>query len=212
MKVIQVILTICLVVLSISASAQPGRHNGQLPQATTISGTVAEWTYNDDFEYDGLYLNTGNAKVFVKFPPHLAQQARTLGNQLSVSGVLRNNPEGVQELKMNSISGNGQTMYDQKPVPHPTSAQEPFVNGEGTVKQMQINKKGDTVGYILTNDIILGLPPHTAKRLSQIIRTGTEIGYTGIEKALKPGHVRAFEYKIVRTQTISVNGTLYMVR
>ena len=110
------------------------------------------------------------------------------------------------------MSGNGQTMVDQKPVPNPMSAQEPFVNGEGKVKQMQINKKGDTVGYILENGIIIRIQPHIAKQLSQIVRAGVAIGYTGFEKSLKPGHVQAFNYKIVRAQTISVNGTQYMIR
>ena len=196
----------------VSASAQPGSHNGQLQQVTTVSGTVAEWTYNDDFEYDGLYLYSDDTKSLVKFPPHLAQQVRSLGNQLTVSGEIRKNPKGVQELKMTSISGNGQTVNDQKPVPRTTPVQEPFVHGEGKISQVQINAKGDVHGYILADSIILRIPPHTAKQLSQLIRKGAETGYTGIEKALNPGHVRAFDYKIIHVQTISINGTQYMVR
>ena len=212
MKVIQVILAIFFVGLAVSVSAQPEHHNGQLQQVITISGTVAEWTYNDDFEYDGLYLNTGNANILIKFPPHLAQQILALGNRLNVSGELRQNPEGLQELKMNSMSGNGQTIYDQKPVSKPASTQEPFVNGEGKVKQTQINKKGETVGYILENGVIIRIPPHIARQLSQIVQTGATMGYTGFQKSLNPGHVQAFDYKIIRVQTISVNGTQYMIR
>ena len=84
----------------------PRRESQQLQQVTTITGTVAEWTYNVDFEYDGLNLNTGNGTVVVKFPPHLAEQARSLGNNLTVSGVFRQNRERVQELIMISMSGN----------------------------------------------------------------------------------------------------------
>ena len=207
-------IAICLMVWFASASAQPGLHRRPLQQATTVSGIVSEWAYNDDFEYDGLYLKNGNAQVFVKFPPHLAQQVRALGNQLTVNGELKYNPEGVQELKMISIGGNNQTVTDQKPPPpHTMSLQEErLVQSEGRISQVQTNKKGDVHGYILHNNIILRIPPHTARQLSQMIRTGTVIGYTGIEKALKPGHVRAFDYKIIHIQTISVNGTQYMIR
>ena len=213
MTVKNAILGICLMGLTISASAQPGRHKGgNLQQVTTISGTIAEWTYNDDFEYDGLYLNTGSASVFVKFPPHLAQQVRDLGKNLTVNGVFHFNREGVQELKMTSMSGNGQTVYDQKPMRNEVYVQEPFVNSEGKVKQLQINKKGDTVGYILENSILVRIPPRSAFQLSQMVQIGSVIGYTGVEKTLKSGHVRASDYKIIRCQTISVNGTQYMVR
>lgn len=185
---------------------------GRIEQVTTVNGAVTEWTYNDDFEYDGLYLNTGSATLFVKFPPHLGQQVRALGKNLSVSGVLRYNPEGVQELKMVSMSGNGQTVYDQPPIPGAAPIQEQYVNGEGKVSQMQINKRGDVVGYILENGVILRIPPHIARQFPQIVQTGSVIGYTGFEKVLKTGHVRAYNYKIIRCQTISINGTQYLVR
>ena len=88
MKAKRFILTIFFIGLVIAVSAQPGRHRGQLQQVTTINGTIDEWVYNDDFEYDGLYLRAENSKILVKFPPHLAQQARALGNRISVNGVL----------------------------------------------------------------------------------------------------------------------------
>jgi len=183
-----------------------------LEQVTTVAGTVAEMTYNSDFEYDGLYLNTGAAKVFVKFPSHMAQQVRALGNTLSVSGVFRYSPEGVQELKMVSMSGSGQTVYDQRPIPDAMPPQEPFVSGSGKVAQLQFGKRGEVVGYFLDNGVILRTPPHVAWQLSQMLQVGATIGYTGFEKVLKTGHVRAAEYKVVHCQTIAVNGTQYMVK
>ena len=212
MKTKSVILVICLMGLTISASAQKkhGHHRAQLQEVVTISGTVTEWTHNDDFEYDGLYLNAENSRVFVKFPKHLAQQARALGNNLTVNGVYRTTRHGVQEFKMVSMSGNGQTVHDQKPMR--TYVQEPFVSGEGRVSQMQVNKSGAVHGYILDNGVVLRTSPRNAWQLAQMIQVGSTIGYTGIEKGLKPGHVRAQDYRIVRGQTISVGGTQYMVR
>jgi len=189
------------------------KHGKQLEQVTTVEGTVSEWTYNDDFTYDGLYLITkDNTSVFVKFPPHLGEQVRALGNTLSVNGVFRYNKEGRQELKMVSIHGNGQTVYDRKPAPNTNPPQENFINGSAKVEQSQINKKGEVCGYILNNGAILRIPPHIAVQLSQMVQAGSVIGYTGLVKELKQGHVQAKNYKIIRCQTISVNGTQYMVK
>lgn len=185
---------------------------GQLKQVATYSGIVTEWTYNDDFVYDGLYLKTGETTLFVKFPPHLAQQIRSVGNNISVNGVLRYTPEGRQELKMTSVTANGQTVYDQKPAPRTLPQQESFITGNAKVKQMQINKRGEACGYILDNGVVLRIPPHIALQLSQMVQVGYMVGYTGIEKELKDGHLQAKNYKIVRSQTISVNGTQYMVK
>ena len=212
MKVKNVILAICLVGFALSILAKPRHHRDQLQQVTTISGTIAEWAYNDDFEYDRLYLNTGNTTIFVKFPPHLAKQARALGNNLTVNGVFHVNREGVQELKMVSMSGNGKTVYDQKPIRQITYFQESFVSGEGKVSQVQLNKSGAVHGYILDNGIVLRISPRSAWQLSQMIHVGSVIGYSGIKKALKKGHVRAYNYKQVHSQTLSVNGTQYAVR
>jgi len=219
MKTKHVILAVCLMGLTVSASAQKkqargkGHQKGQLEQVTTLSGTITEWMYNDDFEYNSFQLNTGSATVLVKFPPHLAQQVKSLGSKLSVSGVLKHSRNGSQEMKMVSITGNGQTVHDQKPIRHTAPPQqEPFVSGEAKVSQMQISKSGAVSGYILDNGVVLRIPPRTAGQLAQMVQPGTTIGYTGMEKVLKQGHVRTKNYKIVRSQTISVNGTQYLVR
>lgn len=219
-SILTLILVTILSFVSVSTlMAQPhARHKhgptekGQLKQVATYSGIVTEWALNDDFVYDGLYLKTGETTLFVKFPPHLGQQIRSLGNNISVNGVLRYTPEGRQELKMVSVTANGQTIYDQKPAPRAVPQQESFITGNAKMKQIQINKRGEACGYILDNGVVLRIPPHIALQLSQMVQVGSTIGYTGIEKELKDGHVQAQNYKIVRSQTISVNGTQYIVK
>lgn len=206
-----------VLVSTLIAQPHPRHRNGpggkkQPEQISTFSGSITEWTYNDDFVYDGLYLKTGETVLFVKFPSHLGQQIRSLGSNISVNGVLKYAPEGIRELKIVSISGKGQTVYDQKPAPRNVPQQEVFITGNAKVYQMQRNKKGETSGYILDNGVVLRIPPHVVYQLSQMVQVGSAIGYTGIEKELKDGQVQAKDYKIVRCQTISVNGTQYMVR
>jgi hypothetical protein len=156
-------------------------------------------------------LKTENNTVFVKFPRHLAQSIKALGDSLSVSGFLRLNPQGVREIKMESISGKGQTVLDQKPVPVPAPLQGRIVNGKGKISDMQLNKRGDVCGYILDNGVVLRIPPHIAGQLSQTVRRDSEISYSGIEKTLKAGYVLAFDYTIIHCRNITVNGTQYII-
>ena len=219
MKLKNIILASLLVGLAVSASAQPGGNRerqttqpNQSRQLTTVVGTVAEWTYNDDFEFDGLLLNTGRENVIVKFRPHLAQQIKTLGNNLTVRGIFHTNRGGVEELRAESMSGNGQTVVAQSPNRNNARVRDPLVNGEGKVSQMQLCARNNIIGYILDNGIVLRLSIHSTQRLSQMVKVGTVIEYSGVEFTLRPGHVRAYDYKIVRCQTISIDGTQYMVR
>lgn len=52
----------------------------------------------------------------------------------------------------------------------------------------------------------------TIEGVVQLVKAGSVIGYTGVEKTLKEGQVQVSNYKIVRCQTISVNGTQYMIK
>ncbi len=184
-----------------------------LEQLTTVSGTVVEWTYNDDFVYDGLnLLSENNRRYFVKFPPHLGEQMMSVGKVLTVNGVLKYNREGEEELKLMDATGNGKTIYDQKPQPRAIPVQETFVNDNSEIAEVQINKHGDACGYIMKNGTILKIPPHVARQLMEMVKPGDMIGYTGVLKRLKEGHVQSQDYQIVRCQTISVNGTQYVVK
>ena len=190
--------------------AQPGKKAGAL--SVIISGTITEWTHNDDFLYDGFYLQSEGGSYLVKFPPHMAKAVYDCGKTVKVHGMLKRSPQGGEEIHISSVEGNGMTAIHippQRPTKVPI---EDFVSGKGTVKSLQLNKKGDVSGYFLDENIILRVPPHIARRLTQLVQENTSLEYAGIVKTLKAGEMSKDDYKIIRCQTITINGTQYIIK
>ena len=180
--------------------------------SVVISGTITEWTHNDDFLYVGFYLQSNDGSYYVKFPPHMAKDVYSCEKNVTVQGTLKYSPEGVREINMNSIEGNG-LVVNHIPPTRPTKV--PFadiVSGKGTAVQLQQNKKGDLAGYVLDNNILLRVPPHIARRLTQLIQEKTVLEYTGVVKTLKEGEMSKGDYTIIHCQTITVNGTQYLIK
>ena len=190
-------------------SAQPGKAKAL---SVEMSGTITEWTHNDDFLYDGFYLQSGGESYFVKFPPHMAKAVYDCGKTVTVQGTQKRSSEGVGEIHIISVKGNGVTVIHIPP-PRPTKAPvEKSISGQGVVTQLQLNKKGDVSGFFLDNGTILRVPPHIARQLTQLIHEKTVLEYTGIVKTLKEGEMSKGDYIIIRCQTITVNGTQYLTR
>ena len=200
--------------------AQPGKGKGKgkgkaskvaAKLAVEISGTITEWTHNDDFRYDGFYLQSERGSYFVKIPTHMARAVYDCGNIVTVEGTLRQSPAGVREIRMFSVRGNG-LVVNNVPASRPRTAPlAEIVSGTGTATKLQLNKKGDVSGYFLNDGIILRVPPHIARQLTQLVQSNTVLEYTGIVKTLKDGEMSKDNYTIIRCQTIAVNGARYLI-
>ena len=190
-------------------SAQPGKAKAL---SVEMSGTITEWTHNDDFLYDGFYLQSGGESYFIKFPPHMAKAVFDCGNTVAVEGTLKYSPEGVREIRMSSVRGNGLIVMHIPPKHSTMAPLAEIVSGTGTVLQLQLNKKGDVSGYFLDGGVILRVPPHIARQLTHLVQEKTVLEYTGIVKTLKEGEMSKGDYKIIRCQTITINGTQYLTR
>lgn len=207
-----------IILQPVSSVAQPRLRQGHGPvvknplqRISAYNGIIMEQTYNEDFIFDGFYLNTLASVFLVKFAPYFGERIAALGKELTVNGVLKYAPDGVQELELVSVSGKGQTVYvyDRKPVPPGLSPQDNFVKGEGKVKAVN---RDEIRGYVLDNGVVLRFPEHVMSQLSSMIQEGTVVEYTGEEKILRQGEVRVRPYRIVNCRTISLNGTPYLVR
>lgn len=97
-----------------------------------------------------------------------------MGEELTVNGVLKYVPDGVQELELVSVSGKGQTVYvyDRKPVPPGLSPQDNFVKGEGKVKAVN---RDEIRGYVFGNSVVLHFPEHVISQLSSMIQEETVV-------------------------------------
>ena len=194
----------------VAINAQPGKKRAKasaLPVA--ISGTITEWTHNDDFLYDGFYLQSDGA-YFVKIPAHMARAVYDCGNTVTVEGTLKYSPEGVREIKMSSVRGNGSIAYNMPAPRLRAMALSEIVSGTGTATQLQLNKKGDVSGYFLDNGAILRVPPHVARQLTQLIQSNTVLEYTGIVKTLKEGEMSKGDNTIICCKSLIINGVQYL--
>jgi hypothetical protein len=220
MKKIIMAVLIMTATISTTAYAQPpappqplGRD--QLQQVATFNGNVKGLAANDDYVYDGFYMQAGQDSLLVKFPPHMGTQitnAVKSGKQITVNGTLGYPPFGGKEVRMVSIIINGQIIYDAPPANPPTPPADNFVRGNGKLTGTQTDREGRVNGLVLDNKTILRVPPHIAYQLADIAKNGSAVEYSGMQKQPGQGEVIANDLKIVQCNTISINGQQYLVQ
>ncbi len=212
------VATVLLATFANTSQAQPGKHHGRgFEQVTVYNGKIGELSYNDDYVYDGFYLQVNDQNLFVKFPPHLGSQIVPVlkkGSNVTVNGVIHYPRHGGQEIKMVSMVVNGTTIYDTPPMkPRGRGFRnEEFVSGSGKITQLQVSKSGSLRGFVLDNKTILRVPPHNAYQLGQLVSVGATVSYTGGVKSKHEGEVAHDNYTIVHCNTITIDGTQYLVR
>lgn len=182
-----------------------------LKEITTLTGTVSKISANDDFVYDGFYLNSNGGPVLVKFPPHLGSRIAAFarpGGQVSIKGFEDAAPNGEKTFRMKSIMANGKTVEDTPPAVPQAPPQETSATGSGTITELQKNKEGNTVG-IFVDDTLLKMPPHVFEKLGTSLVKGAKISFTGSKKPENSGEMAERRFNIVRARTISINGKEY---
>ncbi|WP_146944325.1 hypothetical protein [Chryseobacterium hagamense] len=218
-KIVAVVFLMAAVGINAQAPVPPKGPNpgmekpkpGPLREMTTLSGTVSKMSANDDFVYDGFYLNGSGGPVLVKFPPHLGSQITSVvrqGGQISVKGFEEVAPNGEKTFRMKSATANGKTVEETPPAVPPTPPQETSATGSGTITELQKNKEGHTVG-IFVDDTLLKMPPHVFEKLGTSLVKGAKISFTGVKKPENSGEVAERKFNIVRAGTISIDGKEY---
>ncbi len=196
---------------------RPEMKEQPLQEITIYTGQAGDWVANNDYVYDGFYLQTNGTKQLVKFAPHLGEQLKASvknGSSITVKGVEHITPDGVKEIRLMSLNAGGKMIADtggKKPIPgsEPT---EISASGNGKISEVQKGKRGETIGFVLDNKTILRMPPHVAAQLDNTATTGATISYTGNKKAMHDGEVASGNYTIIHTKTITINGKEYLVR
>ena len=172
------------------------------------------WSANDDYVYDGFYMLNGRDSLLVKFPPHLGNtitKAAGVGSSITVNGVENTSPAGQKEIRMVSITANGNTITNTPPA-NSTPPVETVVNGSGKVSNIQTNREGKVSGFMLDNNTILRIPPHVSEQLANLVQQGSSLTYTGNKKAANSNEAVAANYTIIRCTTLTVNGKQYLVQ
>lgn len=194
----------------------PGAPKGGVQALTDFSGTLTDYTAaNDDQVYDAFTLKTSTATETVRFPRHLAQAlmaAAKAGSQVTVSGFRDTDPEGRTALHLVSLTAGGQTVRDTPPVRPTTPPTEESTTVRGTVQRLAQDPKGRTNAVVINDGTILRLPPNAAEQLAEKLKVGATVAATGALRAPVAGEVAAKPVRVVRAQTITLDGVQFLVR
>jgi len=196
-------------------AGQPGPGEPGLQAVSTVTGKVVKLSANDDFTFDGFYMISGSDSVLVRFPAHMGTQISPLaktGSQITVSGVYENSGLGRKEMKMVSINMGDKTLTDTPPSMPATPAQQIIVTGNGKVTSLQTDPEGRVNGVFIDNKTVLRFPPHVSGQLGNTIAKGTAVSYSGSQKNKEQGEISLEDYKVIRCNTITVNGQQFLVR
>jgi hypothetical protein len=200
----------------------PGRPDGPAPRKggvqalTDFSGTLTDYTAaNDDQVYDAFTLKTSAGTEIVRFPRHLAQAlmaAAKAGSQVTVSGFRDTDPEGRTALHLVSLTAGSQTVRDTPPVRPATPPTEESTTVRGTVQRLAQGPNGRTNALVMSDGTLLRLPPAAAEQLAEKLKTGATVAATGTLRAPAPGEVAAKPVRVVRAQTITIDGVQFLVQ
>ncbi|TVT38326.1 hypothetical protein FNT36_19190 [Hymenobacter setariae] len=181
-----------------------------------VSGTLTDYTAaNDDQVYDAFTLKTSAGTETVRFPRHLAQAlmaAAKAGSQVTVSGFRDTDPEGRTALHLVSLAAGGQTVRDTPPARPATPPTEEAATVRGTVQRLTQDPTGRTNALVMNDGTIVRLSPDAAEQLAEKLKTGATVAATGILRAPAPGEVAAKPVRVVRAQTITLDGVQFLVR
>ncbi|MBO0358439.1 OB-fold nucleic acid binding domain-containing protein [Hymenobacter sp. BT186] len=197
---------------------QPGKPGpkGGVQALTTLTGTLTDYSAaNDDQVYDAFTLKTSTGTETVRFPRHLGQPlmaAAKAGSAVSISGFRDTNPEGQMAFHLVNLTAGGQTISNQRPTPPTTPPTEQSATVKGTVSSLRQDPKGRTQALILNDGTVLRLPPPAAEQLSEKLKVGTTVAATGTLHTLRPGEVTARPVRVVRAETLTLDGVQFLVQ
>ena len=193
-----------------------GPHGGGAQVLTDYTGTLTDYTAaNDDQVYDAFTLKTSTGTETVRFPRHLAQAlmaAAKAGSPVTVSGFRDTNPQGQPSLHLVSITAGGQTLRDTPPVRPTTPPTEETTTVRGTVQRLLQDPRGRTNGLVTSDGTVLHLSPDAAAQLAEKLKVGATVAATGALRGAHPGEVAAKPVKVVRAQTITLDGVQFLVQ
>ena len=196
--------------------AGPRAPKGGAQALTDFSGTLTEYTAtNDEQVYDAFRFKTSTGTETVRFPRHLGQAlmaAAKAGSAVTVTGFRDTDPQGRASLHLVSLTANGQTVRDTPPARPSTPPTEETTTVRGTVQSLKQDPNGKTNGLALSDGTLLHLPAAAAEQLADKLKTGATVAATGTLRTPAPGEVAAKPVRVVRAQTITLDGVQFLVR
>ncbi|WP_420152701.1 hypothetical protein [Siphonobacter sp.] len=204
------------------AAFRPGPPAGPLPlqqpglvALTTLSGTVQDFTANDESVLDGFTFNTEGKKVAVQFPPHLGQAiqaASKSGRQVTITGSSELTPEGQSMFRLVSLTSGQTVVTDTPPAAPATPPTLTPTTFKGKVLDYQLNKQGQVNGLRLSDQTLVRVPPHLAAQVIAVAPKESTVSVEGYVQPTGEGQVRLQKQQVIEASVLTVNGKSFLLR
>ena len=216
----KIILAILLFIsATVSSNAQTCKKPGlkcktPTPIISKFTGQLVSWTNNDNFMFDGLYLQTSTTKYFVKFPANKASiltAAIKKNSTITIEGVEKTTTHGTKEINLVSLTTDEIKIYDTRDALKLKKEQTAIIKGTGKIEEIQRDGEKNIIGFILDNKVILRMPSHISAQLNADASKGTAISYTGITREMHNGEIASVVYAIIKCKSLILNGKSYIL-
>ena len=193
------------------------RDNRKISEVFTFTGKITDRHYDEDFIYDGFYLQTQDTTYLVRFEKALGERILTIGDDvvLRANIILEDTSDNIRFLNLINIKGKGETVHSNGAYNYHFHSTKPkdFRKGEGKIVECLYYRddKENARGFILDDNTTLVLDTFAMKQLSEMTAIGKTIEYTGIISKTKEGEVKAKESNTIYCQTITIDGRQFLV-
>jgi hypothetical protein len=193
------------------------QNNRKISEVFTFSGKITDWHYNEDFIYDGFYLQTQDTTYLVRFEKAMGERILNIGNDVILRAtIIKEDSSGnIKFLNLVNIQGKGDILYSNGAYNYHflSSKSEYFRKGQGKIVEFLYYRddKEKSRGFILDDNTTLVLDDFAMKQLSEMITIGKTIEYTGIISKTKEGEVKAKESNVIHCQTITIDKRQFLV-
>ena len=220
---LKILLTVILLIAGSLAIiyAQPKHTKAKVKTArahlqpvTLVFGQPTSWVNNENFVYNGFFLQSATDRILIKFPSYMGTKIRAavrIGVIVNVSGVVTTNLIGDKEMKLVKLITDKVVLYDVKPSVKKIKKNIEVIKNDGIVSTIQTDTSGKIRGFYLKSMTILRVPITIGEQLRNILKEGDSISYTGTKRIVLDGEASSNLYEIIICKTITVNGKEYLV-
>jgi len=171
----------------------------QAGQTVTVTGTLKEYTINRMGDYDGFSLNDG---TLVHVPPEAALDVKAkfaVGASVTVVGDQHTDPNGVNEVRAQTITSGSTSYTVTQPTTPPTFTAPVTATVSGAITEVVTDTRGLDAFYLGATTKV---DVHASADVAAKLVVGANVEVTGDK------HVGNSGLTVIRAQEIKINGVV----
>jgi hypothetical protein len=195
---------------------EPKGNKDTLEQVKSFSGQLLGWAVNNDYVYGGFYLQVACTKYLVVFYPNMGRKLRRKLNAnaiISINGAeITSATDTVKAIKLVSVKEEDIDIHNTPSNSIIKKTVGKSIKGSSRVNEVQKDKQGKVIGFVLDNQIILRMPLAYLETMEKVAPVGTTISYHGEKQKLPCGETAQMDYTVVYCNNMTISGKEYLTR